>query len=185
MTHLLHLTAKAFLHLLLGGLLLFSIVLLLTFSPWLGTYRAFTVLSGSMEPEFSAGSVIFVRALPAYGVGDIVTRSAPSGRTTVTHRIVGTGERRGEAYFRTKGDANELADGEEVRPENILGKVFLDIPYLGYAVTFAKTPNGFLFLVLIPAILIILDESLGLWRAASELSLARHPERNIRRLVIV
>lgn len=181
----LNFTAKALLNLLLGGLLLFSVVLLLSFSPWFGTYRAFTVLSGSMEPEFSAGSVIFIRSLPTYGVGDIVTREASGGRTSITHRIVEAGERRGAAYFRTKGDANELADGEDVAPESILGKVLFDIPYLGYAVNFAKTPNGFLLLVLVPSVLIILDELIGLSRAAFELSLTRHPERNIRRLVIV
>ena len=34
--------------------------------------------------------------------------------------------------FRTKGDANEIEDGGSVAYDKVVGKVVLNVPYLGY-----------------------------------------------------
>lgn len=64
----------------------------------------------------------------------------------------------GKVMFTTKGDANNVADNEKVPQEKIVGKVFLNIPYLGYAVNFAKTKQGLILIIIIPAVIIIFEE---------------------------
>ena len=56
-----------------------------------------------------------------------------------THRIVDVDE---EGKFITKGDANEDPDYRRITAAEILGKVFLDIPYAGYLAQFFATPTG-------------------------------------------
>ena len=76
----------------------------------------------------------------------------------VTHRIVEINGQGRQANFVTKGDANEEADKAFVPVYKVLGKVVVTMPYVGFVIDFARTRNGFLLLVGIPALLIILDE---------------------------
>ena len=74
----------------------------------------YTVLSGSMEPAYHVGSLIYVQKVdPAtLEVGDPLTYRMPDG-TVVTHRIIEVLEDGGlERRFRTQGDANEIPDKE-------------------------------------------------------------------------
>ncbi len=89
--------------------------------------RLFVIQTGSMAPTAPAGSVVLVTpARPT--VGDVVTVQRPGGALPLTHRIVG--ERAGQ--FQTKGDANQAPDPGLVAPGDILGKVEVIVPYLGY-----------------------------------------------------
>ena len=67
-------------------------------------------------------------------------------------------ELEGNPVFITKGDANNGNDGEFVSPESVVGKVIFDVPYLGYPVGYAKTQQGFILLVIIPAVIIVYEE---------------------------
>lgn len=60
--------------------------------------------------------------------------------------------------FITKGDANEGPDQWIVKKENVIGKVILTIPLVGYLGYFVRTPIGFILLIVIPASLIIIME---------------------------
>lgn len=118
------------------------------------TYRAYIVQSGSMEPALPVGAIVFTQSSPIYSVGDIVTFSPNGGETLVTHRISsieGSG-------FRTKGDANEDPDNLIVTRDQIVGKSILSVPKLGYFADFVRTPKGFVFLIVIPASIIIYEE---------------------------
>jgi len=119
--------------------------------------RTFTVQSGSMEPAIGTGSLIFTQSAQSYEVGDIVTRKIEE-QMTVTHRIVDVEDRDGERIFETQGDANDAPDGEDVRQDEIVGKVLFHIPYLGYPVSYAQTPQGFLILIVIPSVIIVYEE---------------------------
>ncbi len=134
--------------LLIGALVIFS-----TVNPS-EKYKLFTVQSGSMEPKIHTGSVIFTRVVERYQVDDIVTRKTKNSKTTITHRIV----READGKFFTKGDANDGEDREEVLPEEIVGKFYLTIPYLGYLVSFSKTSQGFILIIIIPATILIYEE---------------------------
>jgi signal peptidase len=140
--------------------IIFSFGVLVVFSmfPIAGNMKLLTVLSGSMEPQIHTGSLIFIRPAGEYNVGDIVTKTTEEEGTTITHRIIEKEIVGGKTIFNTKGDANNVADNEKVSQEMIVGKVFLNIPYLGYAVNFAKTTQGMILIIIIPAVIIIFEE---------------------------
>jgi len=118
-----------------------------------------TVLTGSMEPAIPTGSVVFIYPAHEYVVGDIITfkRAESKLDLPITHRIVEVldGE---EKAFATKGDANDGRDREPVRESEIYGRVIFHLPLVGYLLDVAKTPWGFAALIIIPAILVIIDE---------------------------
>ena len=98
--------------------------------------RPFVVLSGSMQPTYEVGSLIYVKSVDYKDlkVGDPITYMV-SQDTVVTHRIIEVlvDEKDPDTirYF-TKGDANEHPDGSSVHYKNIIGKPVFSIPYLGY-----------------------------------------------------
>ena len=116
----------------------------------------YTVLSGSMEPAYHVGSLIYVQKVdPAtLEVGDPLTYRMPDG-TVVTHRIIEVLEDGGlERRFRTQGDANEIPDGSPVSAGYIIGKPIFTIPYLGYVSWFVQNPPGRYFALLLCAFMI-------------------------------
>ena len=136
-----------------------GIFVVFSFVPFPGNYKLFTVQSGSMEPAIHTGSLIFVKPMAGYDVGDVVTRKTTDPKVTVTHRIISKEEKDGQATFRTQGDANNAPDMETVRQSDIIGQEIFTIPYLGYPVSYAKTSQGLILLVVIPAVIIIYDET--------------------------
>lgn len=115
----------------------------------------FIVASGSMEPAIKTGSLVINTSEINYQIGDIVTYlQGTDKKNTVTHRIVWIGENK----FRTAGDANNRMDSNLFDKQQIIGKVKWVIPYAGYAAAFAKTPKGFILLVIIPATIIVYEE---------------------------
>lgn len=108
-----------------------------------GNYAFRVVQSGSMEPAIKTGAVIATIPRDTYTVGDIVTFEGTAvNPMPTTHRIVGIAKSGEGALYATKGDANEEQDYRQVREGEILGKVFLNIPYAGYMANFFSTPNG-------------------------------------------
>ena len=104
----------------------------------------YTVLSGSMEPTYHVGSVIYVVDVDPnkLKVGDPLTYVIGGG-TVVTHRIVdivSDEDNPTQIRFQTKGDNNNTEDGALVRPENIIGKPIFSIPLLGYIAHYIQTP---------------------------------------------
>ncbi|EKE20487.1 MAG: type I signal peptidase [uncultured bacterium] len=136
------------------------IVAAFSFLPMKNNFKMLVVLSGSMEPKIHTGSLIFIKSVNEYNIGDIVTRRTEEGVTTITHRIIEKDFKDGQTIFNTKGDANNTADNVDVKQEFITGKVFFNIPYLGYAVNFAKTTQGLILIVVIPAVIIVHEEIL-------------------------
>jgi len=127
-------------------------------------YKIMIVQSGSMAPAIKTGSIVIVKPSPDYKAGDIIT-FGPYSKTKAptTHRIVEIKEENGQTSYITKGDANDAPDDGEISKKDIIGKVLFDIPYLGYVVDFAKKPIGFMFLIIIPAAIIIYDEMRNIW----------------------
>lgn len=149
---------KIIVNTILFGLIGIGILVVFSFIPIPGNYKIFTVQSGSMEPTIHTGSLIFVKPMADYAVGDIVTKKTEDPKVTITHRIISKEEIGGETVFETKGDANDASDGTKFTKDGIVGKEFLKIPYLGYPVGYAKTSQGIIILIVIPAVIIIYDE---------------------------
>lgn len=103
----------------------------------------YVVLSGSMEPEYKTGSVIYVKETDTaeLEVRDVITFRL-NGDTIATHRIIEVTEVDGETAFRTKGDANDLEDGTAVPASQVIGEPVFTIPYLGYLVEYIQSPSG-------------------------------------------
>ncbi|MCC6270563.1 MAG: signal peptidase I [Microbacteriaceae bacterium] len=97
---------------------------------------AMTVLTGSMSPSYSPGTLIVVKPIEAgdIRIGDAITYQIESGKpAVVTHRVVAiTTGSDGSTRFTTQGDANNTPDAAGVIPDQIRGKVWYGIPYLGY-----------------------------------------------------
>ena len=100
-------------------------------------YRTYTVLSGSMEPEFYPGDMVITKHKNKTDINlnDIVTFRDKDG-VIITHRII---EETPEGYI-TKGDNNNVEDAEIITENNIIGEVKFSIPKLGYVMDFLSKP---------------------------------------------
>lgn len=125
------------------------------------------VKSGSMEPTIHVGSIVIVKPVENYTVGDVIT-FGPDTKIQIptTHRIIAIDSENGTTLFTTKGDANEEPDTNRTRLSDVHGKVIASIPSAGYVLAFAKTPLGFALLIGLPAAIIILDELLKIFTEA-------------------
>lgn len=106
--------------------------------PRIGGATAYTVLTGSMAPGMPPGSLAVVCPVDpaAVGTGDVITYQIKSGeRGVVTHRVVGVGHTfDGELRFTARGDANNAND-LPIKPEQIRGTLWYQVPLLGYVNT--------------------------------------------------
>ncbi len=114
-------------------------------------YNYKTVLTGSMEPAIPVGSIVITKEQSSYEIEDII--SFQEKGSVITHRIISIDRER----YITKGDANNVADTEEVQQKQILGKVILTIPLLGYLVMWLMSPFGIISLFII----------IGIWYIAT------------------
>lgn len=147
--------------------LLFAVAswVMLSHFGYVKTLKPYIVQSGSMEPAIPTGSVIFTLQSDLYQPGDIITFFVNGDpKTVVTHRLNFKIFQEEHTKYLTSGDANEDFDRWELRHEHIVGKVIAIIPYAGYAIEFAKTPKGFIALVVVPATIVIYEELKSLIR---------------------
>ena len=121
--------------------------------------QVYTVLSGSMEPNYHVGSVIYVKEVDpsTLKVGDAISFLI-SEKTVATHRIIEVLPDESDPNvirFRTKGDNNDIEDTNPVHCNNVLGKVVGTIPLLGYVSNFVQNPPGTYIAIAAMAILIL------------------------------
>lgn len=100
---------------------------------------AAVVQSGSMEPTYQIGDLLFVKKQSTYSVGDVVVYQ--SGGILVVHRIIAISG----STVTTQGDANNTPD-EPFDRSLIQGGVTGCIPRVGRTIDFIKTPLGILLL---------------------------------------
>lgn len=120
---------------------------------------ALTVLSGSMTPTYSVGSVVVVRPVEAAEVreGDVITYAEPSG-TFTTHRVIDVDpDSHGDPSFTTKGDANRGEDTEPVTADGLRGKVWFHVPYLGHVRSTLASPEGLASIIALAALALSWD----------------------------
>ena len=122
--------------------------------------QVFTVLSGSMEPNYHVGSLIYVKNVDYKELepGDVITFMLDED-TVATHRIteVVPDENEPETLrYRTKGDANDAEDAGLVHYKNVIGSPVFTIPYLGYFADYIQNPPGTYVAISVGAILLLL-----------------------------
>jgi signal peptidase len=135
-------------------LIIFALCLLLSLFSVKG-FKILTVQSGSMQPEIKIGSLVFVRPVDNYEIGDIITfKSIDNPKQKITHRIVDIADNQISVLYQTKGDANDGPDITKVSRASIVGKVFGKVAYLGYPIGFVRTLPGLMIVVVIAAIIV-------------------------------
>jgi len=150
---------KTVYYLILAAVAIVALFLIFSVVPVKGGYKTLVVLSGSMEPKIHVGSVVAVKPVGEYKVGDVITFGENTKtKTPTTHRIAEVKEDGGVKSYITKGDANNAPDQKPVAQGEILGKVLFSVPYVGYAVNAAQKPVGFMLIVIVPAVIIIYEE---------------------------
>ena len=112
--------------------------------PRLMGYEVYVVVSGSMEPAIPVGSALYVEAVrpEEVGPGDVVAfydRGA-----VITHRVVENHVVEGE--FITKGDANAENDMEPVAYGALIGRMGLQVPFLGSVMAVCSGTKGKIYL---------------------------------------
>ncbi len=119
-------------------------------------FTPYTVLSGSMEPAFQVGSLIYVEKVSPddIKVGDPITFVLNEDLVVATHRVVEVDSE--NQSFVTKGDANDSADGSPVLYKNLVGKAVFSIPYLGFFSNWLINPPGLYIGISIGFILLVL-----------------------------
>lgn len=107
-------------------------------------YRYYTVLTASMEPQFTTGDLVVVKLSNAdeIHIGDIITFNPSSENDAyLTHRVtekLENYEGSGVTCFKTKGDANAVEDSFLIDSTRVIGTVRFHIPKLGYIVRFVQ-----------------------------------------------
>jgi len=122
--------------------------------------QTYAVLSGSMEPAYPTGALLYVRKVDPADIqpGQVITFLLDE-HTVATHRVVeviSDPEEAGIYRYRTKGDANEAADAGLVHCRNVLGTPVASIPYLGYVITWIQNPPGTYIAISAAAVLLLL-----------------------------
>lgn len=122
--------------------------------------QVFTVLSGSMEPAYHTGALIYVKQVDTTQIqpGQVITFLLDED-TVVTHRVVEVVpdvEDPSVVRYRTKGDANNAPDGGLVHYRNVIGTPVFTIPYLGYVANYIQHPPGMYVAIAVGAVVLLL-----------------------------
>ena len=159
-----------------------SLVIVTKFSggePEVFGYQIKTVLFVSMEPDIQTGSIIAVKTVEdgsKFKKGDVITFMADKNKL-VTHRIIDVKKTKNGVAYTTKGDNNNAADSNPVLADNVVGEYKgVTIPYLGYVANFAQSPNGSIFLLIVPGILLLCYAGFSIWRTLAKLETVKKSE---------
>jgi signal peptidase len=141
---------------------------LLVLAPALLGWERYAIVSGSMTGTYDQGSLVLADVVPVADlrVGDVITYVPPAGDHLITHRIAWIGrDDAGRRIFRTKGDANPIADPWTFRLDrSTQARVQFGVPYAGYGLSALGRRDVRMFVIALPALLIAGFSLSRLWR---------------------
>ena len=131
-------------------------------------YSFYYVLTESMEPEINSGEMIIGKetAPEDLQVGDVITYKGETGDLygkIITHEIVEIKD----GIVTTKGVANDLPD-PPINSSQILSKYVATVPLAGKLFSAINSKYGFIFLIVIPLVLLIANEVANIVKAVKE-----------------
>lgn len=99
---------------------------------------SYVVMGGPTEPMLPIGSLVLVAPVSsnAVRVGDLVTVTLPD--RMLTHRVVAIEREDSGEVFTLRGDAMASPDPVRVQPAPVVGKPWVAIPTVGYAVSYVE-----------------------------------------------
>ena len=119
--------------------------------------QTYNVISGSMEPSISVGSIVYVKnaEFDELAEGDVI--AFESGASVVTHRITSIDLQ--SKLITTKGDANDTEDFVPVAYVNVIGRVVAHVPFLGYIASWLSEITGKVIAVMLLIIGLLLSNA--------------------------
>ena len=127
-------------------------------------FGAYVIISESMIPKINVNDAVVTMRVSEKHIhkNDIITflsKDIETMGTPITHRVVGIvyedNDSKKVLGYRTKGDNNNTQDFALIKPDEVLGKVYLRLPKVGYIQSFLSKPSGWLLLIVLPCLLII------------------------------
>ncbi len=101
-----------------------------------GGQAAYVIVNGiSMEPGFKRGDLVILHQTTTYQIGDIATYQHPEVGPII-HRIID----QDKDHFILKGDNNSWTDSYHPLPSEMIGKLWLHIPFVGKIIEQFRTP---------------------------------------------
>lgn len=130
----------------------------------IGSFRMFTVVTGSMEPVYKVGDVVISKEVDPSTIneGDDVVYLGEKNDfkdKIVTHRVIKIENKDGEYYFTTKGVNNDYSD-PVISSNQIYGKVVYKPVVLSFLSGILNTKLGFYLLIFVPVAFLIFLEIL-------------------------
>lgn len=127
-----------------------------------GGIRVFTIITGSMEPEYEVGDMIISKEVKPeeIKVGDNVVYKGlvdDFNGKIVTHKVMEKKKSGGKYKFITKGLNNDIED-PEISEEQILGKVTYKTHILSVISKLINNTSTFFFVIFIPFVLLVFFE---------------------------
>lgn len=136
-------------------------ILLLMIAPFLIPrvigFTPYAVLTDSMEPEYTIGSLLYVKESSPEAIqeGDVITfRLDVKSGQIATHRVVTNNTK--DREFITKGDHNDFQDAAGVAYERLIGRVEGSVPFLGTLYGFLVSSAGIALEAFMVVMIIIL-----------------------------
>jgi len=158
-----------------SALLAAVIVAMLVLLPSLFGWQRYAIVSGSMSGTYDRGTLVLDEVVPVADlkVGDVITYLPPSGAGPdhlITHRIAWIGkDQTGGRIFRTKGDANQVADPWTFRlSQPTQARVRFGVPHVGRVLWALSRKDVRMIIIALPALLIALSTLIALWRQLGE-----------------
>lgn len=141
-------------------------------------FGAYVIISDSMIPTINVRDAVVTMRVTEKNIkmNDIITfisKDIETRGTPITHRVVGiiyedSDTKTKVLGYRTKGDHNNTQDFALIKPDEVLGKVYLRIPLIGYLQLFLTTPIGWLMVIVLPCLLIISNDVLKIGKAVKK-----------------
>jgi signal peptidase I len=160
-----------------AALLAAVVVAMLVLLPSLFGWQRYAIVSGSMTGTYDRGSLVLDEVVPVgeLQVGDVITYTPPAGDHLITHRISWIGrDPSGARAYRTKGDANPVADPWTFRLDRpTQARVRAGVPYVGFVLMALGRRDVRTLVIALPAVLIALITLAGLWKQLGEAAAAR------------
>ena len=134
---------KLFLNFISSSSKIASVICILSFALVLLGIKPFILISQSMEPAFTKGSLVLINTrtkLSDVRIGNPIAYRADSG-TLIFHRLVGENL--------LQGDANKDPQYVELNEQNFIGTEFFTIPLLGDEVSKLLENRGTIWLMIL------------------------------------
>ena len=120
-------------------------------------YQGRVILSNSMSPRISSGSLVLTKevTIDEVSVGDVIVVAI--GEVSVGHRVIEKFDDSKTVRLKTQGDANKSPDDFWVTDATFKEQAVLSIPYLGKFLLKLQTARGIVAAVCFILFMYVLD----------------------------